>query len=123
MVDPGWIYVAVEQGGKGTDGRGQLWVYEPSNVPILGITAVDKKVKQGGLLTIDGTGFDNYQGKSYPLLDGSPLPVVKWTDTQIIARVPFDFPKGNKQQVAVYKDGKTVEGGLTHVQNCNNDCD
>lgn len=109
------IYVAVEQGGKGADGRGQLWVYEPTNVPHLRVTHVTDRVRQGGRITLRGTGFDDYQGKAYATLDGSPLPVVKWTDTKIVARIPVETRKG-KRRVTVYRDGMTVNGGFTKVE-------
>lgn len=113
------IYIAVEQGGKGTAGRGQLWVYEPSNVPKLAITRVTPVVYKGCKIRIRGTGFDDYQADSQVLVDGAPVPVRKWTDTRIVAAVPIR-PKigpglGKRMAVAVYKDGLTADGGSIWV--------
>lgn len=112
-VFKGKVYVAVEQGGHGADGRGQLWVYEPANVPILSVLAVTRCAEPGGQVTIDGTGFDDYQGDAYPMLNGWPISVVKWTDTQVVAVIPEDSKSGS---IAVYRDGETSNGKYVTVR-------
>ncbi|MGH2685705.1 MAG: IPT/TIG domain-containing protein, partial [Actinomycetota bacterium] len=103
----GKVYVVVEQGGHGADGRGQIWVYEPTNVPVLSVTSVTDCAVAGGEVTIGGTGFDDYQGDAYPTLRGQPISVARWTDTEIVARLPADARSG---EVAVYRDGETSNG-------------
>ncbi len=109
------IYVVVEQGGKGANGRGQLWVYEPNNVPFMTVYHASDSVRQGCPITILGEGFDDYQGRNYPTLNGQQLKVIDWTDLEITALVPADAPEG-KLAVAVYRDGFTLKGGFTKVK-------
>jgi hypothetical protein len=108
----GRVYVVVEQGGHGADGRGQIWAYEPINVPVLSVTAVTPCVNWGGHITIDGTGFDDYQGDAYALLGDQPLAALEWTDSQIVAEIPPGSKSGN---VVVYRDGETSNGKYVKV--------
>ena len=97
------VYVAVEQGGHGVDGHGQIWVYEPTVVPDFGVTDVTACAPAGGLVTIAGTGFDDYQGDSSVRLAGEPIPeVTQWLDTEIIVELPPDARSG---ELVVLKDG------------------
>jgi hypothetical protein len=106
-VFKGKVYVAVDQWGHGEKARGQIWVYEPVNVPRLKITAATDRLCPGGRVTIGGIGFDDYQGwENYAELNGLPIRTIKWTDTEIIAEIPAGSEPG-PAQMAVYRDGET----------------
>lgn len=107
------VYIAVEQGGHGADGRGQLWVYEPANVPNLAITTVTPCSSPGDPVTIGGTGFDDYQADAYVTFDGWPISSTKWTDTQIVAQIAAGAKSG---YIAVYRDGETSNSMYVKVR-------
>lgn len=97
------MYVVVERGGAGE--QGQLWVYEPTHLPVLKVTAARCT---GRRVTVRGTGFDDYQGwKNYAVFNGSPVRAVKWTSTEIAVQLPAASGSG---RIAVYKDGETSNG-------------
>jgi hypothetical protein len=48
----------------------------------------------GDLVTLDGEGFGDAPGRYGVLFAGRPAPVVEWSDTRIVARVPADGETG-----------------------------
>jgi hypothetical protein len=109
------IYVTTDQWGHGAKARGQIWVYEPLNVPSLTLTAATDRVCAGGLVAIRGTGFDDFQGwKNYPELDGLAVRARKWTDGEIVAEIPADRAPG-PAQIAVYRDGGTSNAARVEI--------
>lgn len=73
-------------------------------------------VNNSGSFTITGAGFGAAQGSGSVTIDGAPLAVNSWSDTQITATVPPGFAKGPGQLLVTGDNGLTSPTGLTfHV--------
>mgnify|MGYP005838713129 CR=1 FL=1 len=69
-----------------------------------------------GAVTIQGLGFGAAQGGGAVTLDGVPLPVTAWSDTQISADIPSNTPTGPRHLKITADNGETTVNGLTfHV--------
>jgi hypothetical protein len=77
---------------------------------------VDVSGNVGGSFTIHGLGFGTLQGTGLVTLDGMPLLVNTWSDTQISVSVPAKTPAGAHQLVITADHGGSTVNGLTfHV--------
>jgi len=77
---------------------------------------VDVSGNVGGSFTIQGVGFGATQGAGLVTLDGIPLPVNGWSDTQISVNVPARTPVGPHQLMITADNGESTVNGLTfHV--------
>jgi hypothetical protein len=83
------------------------------NVPYV---TVDPDASIGGAFTIYGQGFGAQGPLSQVLLNGAPMPVTSWNDTQINVTVPATTPRGPRNLTIVAQNGKRTVNGLTfHV--------
>lgn len=70
----------------------------------------------GSSFTIKGLGFGTQSGGSQVTLDGLPLTVSAWSDTDITASIPTSMPVGPHQLAIRSGNGKSTVNGLTfHV--------
>jgi len=68
-----------------------------------------------GILTIRGLGFGASQGTGKVTLDDTTvLPVVSWSDIQIVVRVPLSTAQGPRQLGITAHNGKSTVNGLTY---------
>jgi hypothetical protein len=77
---------------------------------------VDVSGNTGGSFTIQGQGFGTSQGSGLVTLDGMPLPINAWSDTQISVAVPAKTATGAQQLTIRADNGRSTVNGLTfHV--------
>ena len=82
-------------------------LFMPPSTPT--VTLVPSSGVVNSRITIVGTGFGTTQGTSHVTLDGVAAPILSWSDTSIVARVPvLPTPGGEPNAVAV---AVTVGGG------------
>lgn len=117
------IYIAVEMGGhpEGSEQRrGQLWVYEPNDVPDFALHDTTLCAAPDDEVVLTGTGFDDFKNDSSARLDNWPLSdVQKWTDTEIVVTLPDDAESGD---LTVYKDGMWTDPKPLNVVHDRADC-
>jgi uncharacterized repeat protein (TIGR01451 family) len=64
-------------------------------------------------ITITGQGFGTTQGAGTVTLNGTPITVNSWTDTQIVVEVPSSFSGGVYQLEITAGNGRSTVNGLT----------
>jgi len=68
----------------------------------------------GATLTITGLGFEPVQGTGKVTLNALALPIVSWSDRQIVATVPAGLPAGPYQLMVTRDNGQPLTNGLTY---------
>ena len=68
----------------------------------------------GATLTITGLGFGATQGTGKVTLNARTLPIVSWSDRQIVATVPAGLPPAPYQLMVTRDNGQPLTNGLTY---------
>ncbi len=68
----------------------------------------------GGTVVIQGLGFGDVQGAGRVTLDAIRLPIVSWSDRQIVATIPAGLRAGAYQLMVTRGNGQPLTNGLTY---------
>jgi hypothetical protein len=93
----------------------------PSNTIIFAVTASIPAITSvspnsagaGIAVTIVGTNFGDTQANSLVQIRGQNFGIISWSDTQIVATVPFGIPVGGIYSLDITVHGVTVSTGFT----------